>query len=155
VALMKARGSRGLTGRERALAHAAITASDNQSILALFADLKQLKGGLVGASNYIQSLFRLSGDEQTTVATAPPPAGAVTTFGQTLWSPAASAKFMSALGRGCLLPAAAQTSYVLHLMQNIETSESWGLGSAGFRSVAFKGGWGPERSAATWFVRRA
>jgi hypothetical protein len=29
-------------------------------------------------------------------------------------------------------------------MQSIEASESWGLGSAGFNSVAFKGGWGPE-----------
>jgi hypothetical protein len=29
-------------------------------------------------------------------------------------------------------------------MQNIVSSESWGLGSAGFSSVAFKGGWGPE-----------
>jgi hypothetical protein len=154
VALMKARGSRGLTGSERALAHAAITASDNESILALFGDLKQLKGGLIGASDYMQGLFRLSGDEQTAVATAPPPSGAVTTFGQTQWSPVASVKFFSALGRGCLLPSASQTSYVLDLMQNIETSESWGLGSAGFRSVAFKGGWGPERSGG-YLVRQA
>jgi hypothetical protein len=29
-------------------------------------------------------------------------------------------------------------------MRNIEPSESFGLGSAGFHQVAFKGGWGPE-----------
>ena len=29
-------------------------------------------------------------------------------------------------------------------MESIVASESWGLGSAGFSSVAFKGGWGPE-----------
>ena len=29
-------------------------------------------------------------------------------------------------------------------MRSIEPSESWGLGSAGFSSVAFKGGWGPK-----------
>jgi hypothetical protein len=29
-------------------------------------------------------------------------------------------------------------------MRSIEPSESWGLGSAGYASVAFKGGWGPE-----------
>ena len=83
------------------------------------------------------------GDSETAVATAPPPAGAVTTFGQTEWSPGEAVKFFRALAIGCLLPSS-QTSYVLGLMQNIEASESWGLGSAGFSSVAFKGGWGPE-----------
>ena len=29
-------------------------------------------------------------------------------------------------------------------MQDIEVGESWGLGSAGFPSAAFKGGWGPR-----------
>jgi hypothetical protein len=38
-------------------------------------------------------------------------------------------------------------------MQNIEPSESWGLGSAGFNSVAFKGGWGPESGG--YLVRQA
>jgi hypothetical protein len=145
AALLKARGSRGLTSSEGASARSAITASSNQSILNLFADLKQIKGGLVGASAYIEGLFRLSGDQETVVATAPPPSGAVTTFGQTEWSPTASVRFMSALGRGCLL-SSAMSSYILGLMQEIEASESWGLGSAGFSSVAFKGGWGPERS---------
>jgi hypothetical protein len=38
-------------------------------------------------------------------------------------------------------------------MQNIEPSESWGLGSAGFSSVAFKGGWGPENGG--YLVRQS
>jgi len=152
AALIKARGREGLTSAERSSAAAAITASDNASILSLFADLERIKGGLVGASDYVQSLFRLSGDQRTVVATASPPPGAVTTFGQTEWSPSASVTFMSALGRGCLL-SSSQTDYVLGLMQNIEPGESWGLGSAGFRAVAFKGGWGPESGG--YLVRQA
>jgi hypothetical protein len=143
VSLLRARGSEGLTSQERTWAQAAITASDNQSVLGLFGDLERLKGGLGGASEYIDGVLRLGGDSQTVVATAPPPPGAVTTFGQTAWSASEAVKFFRALGLGCLLPAS-QTSYVLGLMQNIEPSESWGLGSAGFSSVAFKGGWGPE-----------
>jgi hypothetical protein len=153
VALLKARGARGLTAQENLLAHSAITESNNESILALFADLEQIEGGLDGASVYIQQLFRQSGDDETVVTTAPPPAGAVTTFGQTEWRPSEAVKFFRALGNGCLLPAD-QSSYVLNLMENIEPSESWGLGSAGFGSVAFKGGWGPEPSGA-YLVRQS
>jgi hypothetical protein len=153
VALLKARGVRGLTANETTLAHSAITESNNESILALFGDLERLEGGLQGASGYIQELFRASGDEETVVATAPPPSGAVTTFGQTEWRPSEAVKFFRALDRGCLLPAD-QTGFVLNLMQNIVSGESWGLGSAGFTSVAFKGGWGPEPSGA-YLVRQS
>jgi hypothetical protein len=143
VSLLRARGAGGLTAQEREWAQAAITQSDNQSVLDLFAHLERLKGGLGGASEYMERVLRISGDNETTVATAPPPPGAVTTFGQTEWSPGEAVKFFRALALGCLLPAD-QTSYVLSLMESIEPSESWGLGSAGFSSVAFKGGWGPE-----------
>ncbi len=153
VALLKARGARGLTAQENQLAHSAITESNNESILALFGDLERVEGGLDGASAYIQQLFSLSGDDETVVATAPPPPGAVTTFGQTEWRPSQAVKFFRALGNGCLLPAA-ESGYVLNLMENVEPSESWGLGSAGFSSVAFKGGWGPEPSGA-YLVRQS
>ncbi|HXM87755.1 MAG TPA: hypothetical protein VN889_08975 [Solirubrobacteraceae bacterium] len=153
VALLKARGAHGLTTSETELAHSAITESNNESILALFGDLEQLKGGLDGASRYVQELFRDSGDRETVVTTAPPPAGAATTFGQTEWRPSAAVKFFRALALGCLLTHA-QTSYVLGLMQHIVASESWGLGSAGFSSVAFKGGWGPEPSG-DYLVRQS
>jgi hypothetical protein len=152
VALLKARGAAGLTSQEQSWAQSAITESDNASVLSLFGDLQRLKGGLGGASGYIESVLRDAGDGETSVATAPPPAGAVTTFGQTEWSPAESVKFFRALALGCLLPSS-ETSYVIGLMQQIESSESWGLGSAGFSSVAFKGGWGPEEGG--YLVRQA
>ena len=154
VALLKARGARGLTAQENLLAHSAITESNNESILALFGDLERIEGGLNGASAYIQQLLRQSGDDETVVATAPPPPGAVTTFGQTEWRPSEAVKFFRALALGCLLPANG-TGYVLGLMQNIEPSESWGLGSAGFGSVAFKGGWGPEPPSGAYLVRQS
>lgn len=154
VALLRSRGRSGLTAQERQWATAAITASDNQSVLSLFGDLEQAHGGLVGASDYVQTLFRLSGDSQTVVATAPPPSGAVTTFGQTEWAPTQAVRFFRALGQGCLL-SRTQSSYVIGLMQNIVSSESWGLGSAGFLTpVAFKGGWGPEPSG-SYLVRQS
>jgi hypothetical protein len=112
-------------------------------VLSLFADLERLKGGLAGASAYMESVLAAGGDTETSVPTAAPPAGAVTTFGQTEWSPGEAVSFFRSLALGCLLPAE-QTTYVLELMESIEPSESWGLGSAGFGSIAFKGGWGPE-----------
>lgn len=143
VSLMRVRGSEGLTPEEQTLAHSAITESNNESVLALFRDLERLKGGLEGASAYMESLLRDAGDNETTVPTAAPPPGAVTTFGQTEWSPGEAVRFFRALALGCLLTTE-QTNYVLELMESIVPSESWGLGSAGFSSVAFKGGWGPE-----------
>ncbi|HTZ88581.1 MAG TPA: hypothetical protein VMB05_18105 [Solirubrobacteraceae bacterium] len=152
VSLLRARGASGLTAQERSWAQSAITESSNESVLALFSDLERLEGGLAGASRYMERVLRLGGDTATTVATAPPPAGAVTTFGQTEWSPDEAARFFRSLALGCLLPST-QTSYVLGLMQRIVPSESWGLGSAGFSSVAFKGGWGPERGG--YLVRQS
>jgi hypothetical protein len=152
VALLHARGAEGLTAQEQQWAQSAITESNNESVLALFGDLERLEGGLSGASQYIEGLLRASGDNETVVATAPPPPGAVTTFGQTEWSPGEAVKFFRALALGCLLPTE-QTSYVLNLMEHIEPGESWGLGSAGFSSIAFKGGWGPESSG--YLVRQS
>jgi hypothetical protein len=151
-ALLRARRE-DLTEQERSWAVSAITESNNESVLALFGDLEQIEGGLVSASAYMQRLLRESGDAETVVATAPPPAGAVTTFGQTQWRPSNAVKFFSALARGCLLSAQG-TAFALGLMQHIEPSESWGLGSAGFTSVAFKGGWGPEPDGA-YLVRQS
>jgi hypothetical protein len=34
-------------------------------------------------------------------------------------------------------------NYGLGLMRQIVSSESWGMGEAGFTQIAFKGGWGP------------
>ena len=154
VSLLRARGGQGLTGTERDEADLAITESDNQAILDLFADLESTEGGLIGASRYVQGVLGASGDDQTVVATAPPPPGAVTTFGQTEWAPGQAVKFFRALALGRLLPSA-ETEYVLGLMESIVPSESWGLGSGGFSvPVAFKGGWGPEPSG-SYLVRQS
>lgn len=141
-----------LSATEQVWARAAITESSNEAILALFGSLEALKGGLYGASQAVEDELRASGDQDTIVATEPPPPGAVTRFGQTDWRPANAVLFFSALDAGCLL-SAANTRYVLGLMQEIEPSESWGLGSAGFSHVAFKGGWGPEGAA--YLVRQS
>lgn len=154
VALLRARGKQGLTSGQSELADLAITESDNQAILDLFQDLESMKGGLVGASDYVQDGLRAAGDVRTVVATGPPPPGAVTSFGQTEWAPSEAVKFFRALALGELLPPA-ETAYVLNLMQHIVPSESWGLGSGGFTvPVAFKGGWGPERSG-SYLVRQS
>ena len=156
IALMKAHADLGepaLSRSERALAHSAITESDNQSILQLFSALEKLDSGLAGASRAVEAVLRLGGDADTTVTTAPPPPGAVTTFGQTPWSASAAATFFRAFADGCLL-SAADTGYLLGLMREIVPSESWGLGSGGFASIAFKGGWGPD-PAGRYLVRQS
>jgi hypothetical protein len=143
-ALLRDRGGvNNLTAEQHSLAEAAVTESDNDAILALFSDLEADHGGLLGASAYATSLLRGVGDNHTQVATAPPPPGYATTFGQTPWTPTAEVTFFRSLALGCVLPPA-DTSYLLGLMRRIEPSESFGLGSAGLPQVAFKGGWGPE-----------
>ena len=144
VALMTAEATQGLSAEQRAETYTAITESDNDAILALFGDLERLDGGLVPASLAVERVLAEAGDTHTVVTTAPPPPGAVTTFGQTEWSPSTSVRFFRALGAGCLLPPQ-QTDGIIDLMEHIEPAESWGLGSAHFAvPVAFKGGWGPE-----------
>jgi hypothetical protein len=135
-------GVQNFTAEQKSLAQTAVTESDNDSILALFSDLEDDRGGLTGASDYATDLLHRAGDQTTTVSTGPVPAGYATTFGQTPWTPAQEVTFFRALANGCLLPRA-DADYVLGLMGQIIPSESWGLGSAGFTHVEFKGGWGP------------
>jgi hypothetical protein len=146
AALLRDRGGvSGLSSSERGLAHSAITESDNEAVLELFSALERDRGGLIAASAYATSLLRDAGDTVTTVTTAPPPPAYATTFGQTPWRLTAEVRFFRYLALGCLLPPRS-TAYVLGLMGSIEPSERWGLGSAGFHTVAFKGGWGPLES---------
>ena len=84
----------------------------------------------------------------TLVATAPPPPGAVTTFGQTEWSPSESVRFFSALARGCLL-SQHYTDYVLGLDAHIEPSESWGLGSRAGLGSGIQGRMGDRKERNT------
>jgi hypothetical protein len=149
VTLMGESGSGGLDAEEQSLARSAITASDNAAAADLFQRLEELHGGLTGASAAVEGALAKAGDLSTVVATAPPPPGAVSTYGQTEWSLGESAQFFRSLGQGCLLESEG-TDYVEGLMQEVIPEQRWGLGEAQFPpawSVAMKGGWGPEGSA--------
>lgn len=156
VALLRERhGSLSLL--EKTWAHSALTASNNEAAAALFGEIEKARGGPVQASQTVEETLRLAGIT-TEVATAPPPPGAVSSYGQTEWSLSATAQFMRAFARGCLLDSNA-TRYVLGLMEDVVAEQSWGLDEAGFDPswrVAIKGGWGPEGSASgPYLVRQA
>jgi beta-lactamase family protein len=131
VALMAERKGRGLSAEERGLARAALTASDNSAAASLFGRIEEARGGLGPASLAVQAVLRKAGDPATTVATAPPPPGAVSTYGQTRWSLAASTDFFRALARGCLLDAA-DAEYVLGLMEEVTPEQRWGSAKLDF-----------------------
>jgi hypothetical protein len=150
------REGEGLDAEEQALARAALTASDNEAAASLFRRLEQSHGGLEGASLAVQEVLGEAGDGSTIVNTAPPPPGAVSTYGQTEWSLSGSAEFFAALGAGCLLESAG-TSQVLGLMEEVIPEQQWGLGEAGFPpewQLGFKAGWGPEESASGPYLVR-
>lgn len=103
-------------------------------------------------------MLREAGDPVTTVATAPPPPGAVSTYGQTEWSLNASVAFFRSLARGCLLSDGG-TAYVLDLSEEVVPEQGWGLGSVDLPAnwrMGMKGGWGPEGSASgSYLVRQS
>jgi beta-lactamase class A len=145
-----------LAPAEMEWASAAIEASDNDAAASLFRRLEQIHGGLSSASEAVQGVLALSGNSAT-VATAPPPPGAVSTYGQTQWSLDEASAFYRALANGCLLDPSG-TEYVLDLMRNVIPEQQWGLGEAGFDpswSVAIKGGWGPEAESGSYLVRQS
>jgi hypothetical protein len=149
VTVLRERGSRRLSAEEEGWAREALTASDNEAAAALFGKLEASHGGLDGASLAVEGTLRAAGDSMTVVATAPPPPGAVSTYGQTDWSLSASVEFLRSLGRGCLLDPP-DTERVLGLMGEVIPEQRWGLGAARFPAgwaVEMKGGWGPEGSA--------
>lgn len=154
VTLMRERGSLG--SAEESSATSAIEASDNSAAAALFQQIESSHGGLTGASNAVSETLAAAGDLETAVATAPPPAGAVSTYGQTVWSLSGAATFFRALVNQCLLDATG-SEYVLGLMENVISEQRWGLGESGFDpsiSVAMKGGWGPESGTGGYLVRQ-
>lgn len=148
----------GLSAEEEGWARSAITASDNEAAAALFQQLEDTHGGLSGASLAVQETLASAGDASTQIATAPPPPGAVSTWGQTEWSLSGSVDFYRALACGQLLESSG-TGYVLGLMEEVVPEQQWGLGEASFpegTSVAFKAGWGPEAtSGGGYLVRQA
>ena len=138
-----------LGGEEESWAQSAITASDNEAAASLFSLVEGRRGGLEGASAAVGETIHAGGSTGTTVATAPPPSGAVSTWGQTEWPVGEAVRFYHALGR-CEVLGPAGTGYVVSLMEGVVPEQRWGLGEGGFPSgwrVAMKGGWGPDTDA--------
>ena len=146
-----------LSAEEQQWATAALTASDNTAAADLFPQLERTHGGLSGASLAVQEILAKAGDTSTTVATAPPPPGAVSTWGQTDWSLTGAVEFYREMARGCLL-SPSDTEYVRQLMGEVIPEQRWGLGEAGFPTswrVEMKGGWGPENGTGRYLVRQS
>lgn len=116
----------------------ALTLSDNEAAAALFADLEQSHGGVIGASAAVEEVLAEAGDEATHISTQG--RDEFSTYGQTEWSLLAQHQFMSQLAGGCVASPASR-EYVMQLMGEV-SSDTWGLGSAGVPAI-WKGGWGP------------
>jgi hypothetical protein len=130
-------------------ARSAITASDNAAAAALFSRL----GSTPTASAAVETVLSDSG-YPTKVATAQPPSGAVSTWGQTDWSLSSATGFYRALACGQLLSPHG-TTFVLELMEEVISEQQWGLGEAGIPGqVAFKAGWGPDGSVSGPYLVR-
>jgi beta-lactamase class A len=145
AALMRERRRRGgLSEREAALAAAALTRSDNDAAATLFETLGEVTGGRASARAALEALLEDAGDNVTTVNRRPRPP--FSTYGQTIWSPARSARFYATLGAGCLLEPA-ESEQVLRWMRDVVPDQRWGAGAVAWprgTRVALKGGWGPE-----------
>lgn len=142
-----------LTSSQESLAASAITASDNGAAASLFDDLESASGGR--ASQAIESVLSQIPGGATQVATAPPPSGAVSSWGQTEWTLTASTSFYGAMACEEL----GSAGHLLAYMEQVIPEQQWGLGEAPFpsgTSVAFKAGWGPDGSASgPYLVRQA
>ncbi|MDX6625249.1 MAG: hypothetical protein QOE56_238 [Solirubrobacterales bacterium] len=142
-----------LTSEQESMAASAITASDNAAAASLFNDLEATTHG--AASQAIESVLSQVPGGATQVATAPPPPGAVSSWGQTEWTLSASSAFYGALACGQYGPA----DNVVALMEQVVPEQQWGLGQANFPAgtrVAYKAGWGPDGSeSGPYLVRQA
>jgi len=153
IAEREAQGAE-LDSEEKELARSALTASDNAAAASLFSRIEASNGGLEGASRAVSETLSRGSETFTEVATAAPPSGAASTYGQTDWSLPASAEFFAALDQGCLLDSLG-TGEVLGLMSEVIPEQQWGLAVGGFPGmVAYKAGWGPEGSASGPYLVR-
>jgi hypothetical protein len=153
--VMKEQGE-SLGPEEESWATSAITASDNEAAAALFGTIEGRQGGLEGASAAVGQTIQEGGSTGTTVSTAPPPPGAVSTYGQTEWPVGEAVRFYRALGK-CQVLQGSGSKYVVSLMENVIPEQRWGLGEGGFPSdyrVAMKGGWGPDSEAGGGYLVR-
>jgi hypothetical protein len=131
-------GPSGLSSRQAEEIRNALTLSDNDAALALFADLERAHGGPSSAAAAVDEVLREAGDNTTRISSVG--RGGFTPFGQTDWSLGLQELFMSKLAAGCI-GAPSSSEYVLGLMAEV-SSDTWGLGSTDLRA-RWKGGWGP------------
>jgi hypothetical protein len=136
--LQEAGGPSGLSSSQADEVRRALTLSDNEAALALFADLERAHGGPVGAAAAVDEVLAEAGDTTTHVSSVG--RDGFTPFGQTEWSLQLQELFMSRLAAGCV-GSPASSEYVLGLMGEV-SSDTWGLGSTGL-PARWKGGWGP------------
>lgn len=136
--LQEAGGPSGLSATQQDEIRRALTLSDNEAALALFAELETSHGGPEGAAAAVDEVLEEAGDSTTRVSSEG--RDGFTPFGQTEWSLPLQQQFMSHLVAGCIGPPGS-TEYVLGLMGEV-SSDTWGLGSAGL-PARWKGGWGP------------
>jgi hypothetical protein len=152
VTLMAEEGGH-LSAEQESLAASAITASDNAAAASLFSDLEAATGG--NAAGTIEGSLRQLRQGATDVATAPPPPGAYSSWGQTNWTLTAATAFYRAVACGEL----GEVSNVEADMENVIPEQQWGLGQASFPEgtrVAFKAGWGPDASeSGPYLVRQS
>ncbi|WP_174361636.1 hypothetical protein [Nocardia paucivorans] len=122
------------SGKTNYSVSAAITASDNSAADALWDSL----GTPQQAAAAVQDVLREAGDTVTTV-----PAKRARTdysaFGQAEWALADQVLFASRL------PCLSGSKVVVDLMDEVASSQQWGLG-AEFDKAEYKGGWGPDTS---------
>jgi hypothetical protein len=118
-------------GRVTAQMRSAITVSDNSAALGMWSAL----GGGKAAASRTQAQLRLAGDPKTRVQSSVLRPG-FTPFGQTDWRLADQALLAATM------PCMSSGPAVLRLMDNVTSSQQWGLGTIN-SGARFKGGWGP------------
>jgi hypothetical protein len=142
-----------LSSEQESLAASAITASDNAAAASLFSDLEQATGG--SAAGAVEAVISQIPNGATQVATAPPPPGAYSSWGQTDWSLTAATAFYGAMACGQF----GEVPGVLSDMESVIPEQQWGLGQASFPGgthVAYKAGWGPDGSeSGPYLVRQS
>ncbi|MEV4235190.1 MULTISPECIES: hypothetical protein [unclassified Nocardia] len=121
-------------------AKAAITQSDNAAADTLWQSL----GTGQEAAKAVEAVLREGGDTKTTVPATKTRSDA-SAFGQADWALTEQVRFASRL------PCLSQSSDVIDLMEQITSSQRWGLGE--LEGAEFKGGWGPDTSG-SYLVRQ-
>jgi hypothetical protein len=117
----------------------AITESDNAAAESIWAGL----GDAETAEHKVEQILQETGDPTTVQSQRVRPP--FTPFGQTDWSLAHQARFVS------LAVCDKLNQRIFDLMGQVEPDQSWGIGT--ISGAQFKGGWGPDPSGA-YLVRQ-